>query len=55
MQRRRWGALTAACMLAQKYWSQYDPCILFVNDFIAPTDADTLAPAPPDLSARPTF
>jgi hypothetical protein len=41
--------------VAQKYWSQYDPCILFVNDFVVPTDADTLAPAPPDLSALPIF
>jgi hypothetical protein len=39
----------------QKYWSQYDPCILFVNDYVVPTDADTLAPAPPDLSALPIF
>jgi len=40
---------------AHKYWSQYDPCVLFVNDFIVPTDADTLAPEPPDLSALPIF
>jgi len=41
--------------VAQKYWLQYDPCILFVNDFIVPADADTLVPAPPDLSALPIF
>lgn len=33
------------------YWSAYDRCTAFVNDFVVPAGADTQFPEQPDLSA----
>ena len=33
------------------YWSQYDRCPIFADDFVKPANADTTFPEQPDLSA----
>ena len=38
----------------QKYWSTYDRCPAFINDFVAPAGLDTQFPEQPDLSAALT-
>jgi hypothetical protein len=42
---------------SQKYWSTYDRCPAFVNDFVAPEGLDTTFPDQPDLysTAHPAF
>lgn len=37
------------------YWSTYDRCALFANDYALPSDLDTTFPAQPDLSSVPGF
>ena len=39
---------------SQKYWSTYERCPAFVNDFVAPEGLDTQFPQQPDLSAALT-
>jgi len=42
---------------SQKYWSTYDRCAAFVNDFVAPEGMDMTFPQQPNLyeSAAPAF
>ena len=37
------------------YWSTYERCPLFANDYALPADLDTTFPAQPDLSSVPGF